>query len=209
MQFFAFFGFIFVVLQYLQLVRGDSPLISAVSMLPMAAVMIPSARISPRLTEKFGSRPVCVVGLVLVSAGLLMLSQLDVDSSYWLLLAGLIPLGIGMGTAMTPATSAITGALPMAQQGVASAMNDLSREVGGALGIAVLGSVLTQGTAAISNCPASPRTCWRRRKSRLRVPHMPAVRSPPMPTSHSRAACSLRSWSHPSRCWPRRLSSVC
>ncbi|ORM30181.1 MFS transporter [Williamsia sp. 1135] len=145
MQFFAFFGFIFVVLQYLQMVRGDSPLISAVSMLPLAAVMMPSARLAPRLTEKFGSRPVCVVGLVLVSAGLLVLSRLDVTSSYWLLLAGLIPLGIGMGTAMTPATSAITGALPRAQQGVASAMNDLSREVGGALGIAVLGSVLTQG----------------------------------------------------------------
>lgn len=145
MQFFVFFGFIFVVLQYLQIVRGDSALISAVSMLPMAAVMMPSARLAPKLVEKFGTRPVCVTGLVFVAAGLFVLSQLGVDSSYWLLLAGLIPLGIGMGTAMTPATSAITGAMPKAQQGVASAMNDLSREVGGALGIAVIGSLLTQG----------------------------------------------------------------
>ena len=64
-------------------------------------------------------------------------------SSYWLLAAGLIPLGAGMGLAMTPATSGITAALPAAQQGVGSAINDLSREVGGAVGIAVLAGVLT------------------------------------------------------------------
>ncbi|WP_020108510.1 MFS transporter [Nocardia sp. 348MFTsu5.1] len=156
MQFFAFFGFIFVVLQYLQLVRGGSALMSAIQMLPMAAVMMPSARLSPTLVEKFGTRRVCVTGLVLVAAGLLVLSQLDVGTSYWLMLAGLVPLGIGMGTAMTPATSAITGALPASQQGVASAMNDLSREVGGALGIAVLGSLLTQGYRNNLELPGLP-----------------------------------------------------
>lgn len=156
MQFFAFFGFIFVVLQYLQIVRGGSALMSAIQMLPMAAVMMPSARLSPKLVDKFGTRPVCVTGLVLVSAGLFVLSQLGVGTSYWLMLAGLIPLGIGMGTAMTPATSAITGALPAAQQGVASAMNDLSREVGGALGIAVLGSLMTQGYRNLLELPGAP-----------------------------------------------------
>jgi EmrB/QacA subfamily drug resistance transporter len=155
-QFFAFFGFIFVVLQYLQLVRGDSALMSAISMLPMAAVMMPSARLSPKLVEKFGTRPVCVTGLVMVAVGLLVLSQLDDGSSYWLVVLGLLPLGFGMGTAMTPATSAITGALPSAQQGVASAMNDLSREVGGALGIAVLGSLLTQGYRNHLEIPGVP-----------------------------------------------------
>jgi MFS family permease len=85
---------------------------------------------------------VCVLGLVLIIVGLLVLSRLDVTSGYWLLLSGLVPLGAGMGLAMTPATTAITDALPVAQQGVGSAMNDLARELGGALGIAVLGSVL-------------------------------------------------------------------
>ena len=72
----------------------------------------------------------------------MVLAQLDAGSSYWLMLAGIIPLGAGMGLAMTPATTAVTSALPAAQQGVGSAVNDLARGAGGALGIAVLGSVL-------------------------------------------------------------------
>ena len=142
-QFFAFFGFIFVVLQYLQLARGDSPLVSAVSMLPMALTMMPTARLVPRLVERVGAKVVCASGLLLVAMGLFVIAQVDASSSYWLLLCGLLPLGAGMGAAMTPATTAITEALPAAQQGVGSAVNDLSRELGGALGIAVVGSVLS------------------------------------------------------------------
>ncbi len=142
-QFFAFFGFIFVVLQYLQLARGDSPLRSALSMLPMAVTMMPTARLVPGLVDRYGARLVCSLGLVMVALGLAVISRVDSTSSYWLLLAGLLPLGAGMGAAMTPATSAITEALPGSQQGVGSAMNDLSRELGGAVGIAVAGSVLT------------------------------------------------------------------
>ncbi len=138
-----FFGFVFLVLQYLQLVLGNSPLVAAVSLIPMALAMMPAARlIAPRMSARTGPRRVCVLGLVLIIVGLLVLSRLDVTSGYWLLLSGLIPLGAGMGLAMTPATTAITDALPVAQQGVGSAMNDLARELGGALGIAVLGSVL-------------------------------------------------------------------
>ncbi len=144
-QFFAFFGFTFIVLQYLQGVRGDSPLIAAVSMLPLAAVLMPTARITPMLAQRFGTRIVCVTGLVLVAVGLAVLAQLDATSAYLLLLAGLVPLGVGMGAAMTPATAAITESLPAEQQGVGSALNDLSRELGGALGIAVIGSLLTAG----------------------------------------------------------------
>jgi MFS family permease len=142
-QFFAFFGFTFVCLQYLQGVRGDSPLVAALSVLPLSAAMMPAGRITPKLAARFGARTVCASGLVLVAAGLAVISRVGTGSSYWLLLAGLIPVGIGMGAAMTPATAAITEALPAAQQGVGSALNDLSREVGGALGIAVIGSIVT------------------------------------------------------------------
>ena len=142
-QFFAFFGFIFLVLQYLQLIRGDSGLVSAISMLPMAAAMMPAARLAPALVARIGARATCTGGLVLVAGALVVLAQLTGTSSYWLLAAGLIPLGAGMGLAMTPATSGITSALPASQQGVGSAINDLSREVGGAVGIAVLASILT------------------------------------------------------------------
>ena len=112
-------------------------------MLPLAASMMPTARITPNLTARFGARNVCVTGLVLVAAGLAVISRVGVSSSCWLPVAGLIPLGVGMGAAMTPATAAITEGLPAAQQGVGSALNDLSREVGGALGIAVIGSIVT------------------------------------------------------------------
>lgn len=141
-QFFAFFGFIFLVLQYLQIVRGDSAFVAAVSMLPLAVTMMPASRLAPRAAAKFGSRPVCVTGLALIAAALIILAQLGSVTPYWKLAAGLLVLGAGMGAAMTPATSAITSALPRRQQGVASAMNDLSREVGGALGIAVIGSIM-------------------------------------------------------------------
>lgn len=140
-QFFAFFGFIFVVLQYLQIVRGDSPLIAAVSMLPVAATLMPVARATPLLVARVGARLVCASGLIVMAGGFVVLTQLSAHSSYLVLLAGLILLGAGMGAAMTPATSGITEALPAAQQGVGSALNDLSREVGGALGIAVIGSI--------------------------------------------------------------------
>jgi EmrB/QacA subfamily drug resistance transporter len=142
-QFFAFFGFMFLLLQYLQLVRGDSALVSAVSLLPMAATLMPTSRLVPKLVARVGARRVCATGLVLLSAGLFVIAQVEAESSYWLLLAGLLPIGAGMGAAMTPATTAITEALPASQQGVGSALNDLARELGGALGIAVVGSVLS------------------------------------------------------------------
>jgi MFS family permease len=94
------------------------------------------------VAARVGARKVCVTGLALITTGLLVLSQSGAATTYWLLLCGLLPLGAGMGLAMTPATAAITDALPRAKQGVGSAMNDLARELGGALGIAVLGSVL-------------------------------------------------------------------
>ncbi|WP_261570469.1 MFS transporter [Frankia gtarii] len=143
LQFFAFFGMIFVIMQYLQLVRGDSALVAAVSVLPMTAGLVPAARLAPKVVAAVGARACCVAGLALITAGMVVLSRIGQDSPYWLLLAGLYPLGLGMGLAMTPATTAITDSLPPALQGVGSAVNDLSRELGGALGIAVLGSLLS------------------------------------------------------------------
>jgi EmrB/QacA subfamily drug resistance transporter len=142
-QFFAFFGFIFLLLQYLQLVLADSPLKAALSLVPLAFGLMPTARvIAPKVAARIGTARTSTIGLVVAAASFGWLSQLDGDSSYWPLLVGLVPLGAGMALAMTPATAAITDALPREKQGVGSAMNDLARELGGALGIAVLGSVL-------------------------------------------------------------------
>lgn len=155
-QFFAFFGFTFVSLQYLEGVRGYSPLVAAVAVLPLSATMMPTAKLTPALTARIGARAVCITGLVLVAAGLAIISRVGTDTSYLLIVAGLVPLGVGMGAAMTPATSAITEALPQAQQGVGSALNDLSREVGGALGTAVIGSVVTAVYRSSLRLPGAP-----------------------------------------------------
>jgi EmrB/QacA subfamily drug resistance transporter len=141
-QFFAAFGLIFVLLQFLQLVLGYSPLEAGAALAPMAVVMIAVAPRVPRLVERVGVRPVGPTGLALMAVGLFVLSTMDAGSSYWHLLAGGLVLGLGMALATTTATTAIVESLPDEKQGVASAVNDAAREVGGALGIAVLGSVL-------------------------------------------------------------------
>jgi EmrB/QacA subfamily drug resistance transporter len=141
-QFFALFGVIFVLLQYLQLVLGYSPLEAGAALAPTALTTIVLAPRVPRLAERFGPAVVGPAGLALIALGLLIGATLGTGASYWHLLGALIPRGVGMALAAPPATTAIVTSLPDDKQGVASAVNDTAREVGGALGIAVLGSVL-------------------------------------------------------------------
>lgn len=144
-QFFAVFGFLFLALPYLQLIQGYSPLQAAAALLPMALVVIPLSRVSPMLAARVGVRVAGATGLALMAAGFVVLATLDTGASYWHFLAGLLPFGAGMALAGAPATTAIVASLPREKQGVASAVNDVSRELGGALGIAVLGSVFNGG----------------------------------------------------------------
>jgi MFS family permease len=156
-QFFAFFGFIMVFMQELQLLRGYSGLLAACAMLPLGAGLMPAARgLAPRLAAKMPPARLSAIGLALAGVAVIGLSQADSSTPYWALAIGLWLLGTGSGLAMPPATSAITSALPAAQQGVASAMNDLSRELGGAIGIAVLSSVLASTYRQSLNLAAVP-----------------------------------------------------
>jgi EmrB/QacA subfamily drug resistance transporter len=141
-QFFAAFGFLFLALPYLQLVMGYSPLQAAGALVPMALVVIPLSRTAPAIAARFGVRVAGATGLSLMALGFVVLSTLEVGSSYAHFLAGLLPFGAGMALAGAPATTAIVASLPRSRQGVASAVNDVSRELGGALGIAVLGSLM-------------------------------------------------------------------
>jgi fucose permease len=141
-QFLASFGLFYIVLQYLQYIAGRSPLGAALSLLPLPLVLIPLARNAPAIAVRFGINRVVALGLTASAAGLLVLSTLGVELAYWHLAAGLVVFAAGMGLAGTPATTAIVSSLPSAKQGVASAVNDTSRELGSAIGIAVLGSVL-------------------------------------------------------------------
>jgi Na+/melibiose symporter-like transporter len=137
------FGLFLVLIQYLQAVLGYSALGAAAGLLPLAATMMPLSNVSPRLAARFGTRPVLIAGLTAFAAGLVLLAtSASVDGGYWAVLPGLVILGTGMGLAMTPSTTAITESLPPERQGVASALNDTVREIGGALGVALLGSVL-------------------------------------------------------------------
>jgi EmrB/QacA subfamily drug resistance transporter len=138
---FALLGAIFVLTQYLQFVRGYTPLEAGIRVLPIGALIV-GAPLSARLVEKVGSRAVVGVGLVIVAAGLGVLASADADSSYAVVATALALFGFGMGTTIAPATDAVMGSLPLAKAGVGSAMNDTTRLVGGALGVAVVGSVL-------------------------------------------------------------------
>ncbi|OPX11414.1 MFS transporter, partial [Gordonia sp. i37] len=142
-QFMAIFGFFFVGLQYLQLILDYSPLTAAVALIPVAAVVLPTAALTPRLVSVIGLKLVMVIGLLLIAGGLVVVSRLTPDSGYPPFLLGLIVAGLGIGLASSTGTSAIVGSLSQNKQGVASAMNDTTREVGSAIGIAVMGSVFS------------------------------------------------------------------
>jgi EmrB/QacA subfamily drug resistance transporter len=141
--FFAMFGSLFFVSQFLQFVLGYSPLKSGVALLPVAGVLMVAAPASAKLVARFGTKAVVAGGLVLVSVALLLFGRIHADSGYAFIAAVLCIIGVGMGFAMAPATDSIMGSLPPEKAGVGSAMNDTTREVGGALGVAVMGSVTT------------------------------------------------------------------
>ncbi|WP_231975997.1 MFS transporter [Streptomyces sp. 3214.6] len=140
-QFMVLFGFYFVGLQYLRLILGYGPLKSAVALVPVALVVVPISLAVPVLVQRIGMRAVLVSGLALLGSGLVVLSMLTAASGYLPFLGSLVLAGFGIGLTGTTGTSAITDSLPDGQQGVASAVNDATREVGAAIGIALMGSV--------------------------------------------------------------------
>ncbi|MEZ5094831.1 MAG: MFS transporter [Nocardioides sp.] len=110
--FFCWFGLIFAVLQLLQFVVGYSPLEAAVRLLPMPFVLIPTARLAPRLAARLGFRRLVPVGMVLLAVGLAVISRTQVEFSYPLFVTGLLVGAAGMGLSGTPSTTAVTEALP-------------------------------------------------------------------------------------------------
>jgi EmrB/QacA subfamily drug resistance transporter len=140
--FFTMFGSFFLLTQYLQLVKGYSPLGAGVRTLPMAMTMMVAAPTSARFVERYGSRRVVTAGLTIVAIGMAVMSRSGVDTSYWYIALALVILAIGMANTMAPSTGAIMTSLPMSKAGVGSAVNDTTRELGGSLGVAVLGSLM-------------------------------------------------------------------
>ncbi len=143
LTFFAMFGTFFLVAQYFQLVLGYSPFQSGLLQLPMAIVMMALAPNIPKFVARYGAARVVPVGLTFIGLGLLAFSRVQTDSSIWAVYLAIVPLAAGMATTMTPLTTLIMSSVPLGKAGVGSAMNDTTRELGGALGVAILGSVVT------------------------------------------------------------------
>ncbi|MFB7344394.1 MFS transporter [Streptomyces hydrogenans] len=139
-------GIAVVLFPFFQAVLGWSGLLSTVAMMPMAVMMMAASGLAPRMAARIGARSTMTAGIALGTLGLaLMALCVSVDGGYLSVLPGMLAMGIGMGLAMTPSTEAITGSLPRAEQGVASALNDVTREFGTALGVAMLGALLATG----------------------------------------------------------------
>ncbi len=160
LTFFALMGMFFSLSMLMQLVFGYSPLSSAIRMLPVAATMMVGAPLSTRFVERFGKRLVVTAGMLVVAAGTVILATIGLDSSYLHLVIGMIVLSLGMSTAMSPTTDLLMSSVPRNRAGMGSAMNDTTRELGGALGIAVLGSILasrygSQIAEAVKTLPAA------------------------------------------------------
>ncbi|MDQ6698259.1 MAG: MFS transporter [Actinomycetota bacterium] len=154
--FLAMYGVMFLVTQYFQLILGYSPLGSALRFLPMAPIMIVVAPLTPRLAARFGANRVVAGGLAGVGLGLAVFRGLDIHTPYWYILIAVVPLVSGMALAMSPMTAAIMSAVPPRRAGSGSAMNDATRELGAALGVAVMGSVAASRYAShLSHVTAS------------------------------------------------------
>jgi EmrB/QacA subfamily drug resistance transporter len=140
--FFALFGGLFALTQYLQLVHGYSPLSAGLRALPFAIAMGAVSPLSTGLAKRAGIRVAIPLGMALMGLGLLDLSSAGIHTTYPPLALAVAIMGAGMGLEMAPASTTIMTAVPAHQAGAGSAVNDTIREVGGALGVAVVGSLV-------------------------------------------------------------------
>ena len=144
LAFFGLFGFIFLITQYFQVVHSYDPLRAGVATLPFALVtgLVSPAAIA--LMKRVGTKAVVTAGLALMSAGFLVAAGTAVDSAYWgRIIIAMTLIAAGLALTASPATEAIMGALPPGKAGAGSAVNDTTRELGGTLGVAIVGSVMS------------------------------------------------------------------
>ena len=139
--FLSMYGVMFLITQYFQLILGYSPLGAALRLLPMAPIMVIVAPMTPKLSARFGANRVVSLGMMGITTGFLMFLALSARTPYWYVLLAIVPLVSGIALAMSPMTASIMSAVPSRRAGAGSAMNDASRELGAAFGIALMGSL--------------------------------------------------------------------
>ncbi len=142
----AMFGTFFYVSLYMQNVLGYSPVEAGASFLPMTLLIILIAPRAGALTDKVGSRWLVGGGMTLLAVMLFYYTQLGANESFWTILPGLLIGGVGMGMTMTPTTAAAMSAVAVDKAGVGSAVLNSARQVGGSLGIAVMGSIVVSSS---------------------------------------------------------------
>jgi EmrB/QacA subfamily drug resistance transporter len=141
--FFSLFGSMFLITQYWQLVHGYSPLEAGFRLVPWALTMMVVAPLSARLVEKVGTKRIVLVGLSLILIGLSLASTIEPHTAYPKAISFFMIMAAGMAMTMAPATESVMGSLPREKAGVGSAVNDTTRQVGGALGVAIVGSAVS------------------------------------------------------------------
>ena len=142
------FGFFFSFTLYLQFARGYSPLQAGLATLPSAAVLISVSPRSAAIAARLGSGRAIALGFALIAIGMTVFAAVNVDTPYLVLVVGMAFYAAGAAVAMAPATASILSAVPLSKAGVGSAVNDTTRELGGALGIAILGSIVNSAYRA-------------------------------------------------------------
>jgi EmrB/QacA subfamily drug resistance transporter len=152
----AMFGVFFFNSLYLGQVLGYSPIQTGAAFLPLTVLIVFVAPLAGRFSDKIGSRWLMGAGLVLLSGSLLSFSTLGVDSTFWDIVPGLILGGFGMSLAMTPTTAAAMGSVPVDKAGVGSAVLNSMRQVGGSLGIALMGAIVASSVSVLPGNPAYP-----------------------------------------------------
>jgi predicted MFS family arabinose efflux permease len=148
LNFFALLGATFYLVYYLQGVRGYTPLQSGAALIPVALGMAIMAPRSSGLAERHGAKAVCASGFLLIAFSFVGVQLLDLSSPVWLLVVVLSVQGLGMGAVMAPATESIMSVVPREKAGAGAAVNNSVRQIGGALGVAILGSVLAASYSA-------------------------------------------------------------
>ena len=146
--FFALFGLVFGMTQYLQFVQGFTPLEAGLRMLPVALGMVTGAGLSHRVVHRWGSKRVVAAGLLVLGGIFTTITFWQPDTSYLVIGVTFFFLAVSMGNVMAPSTDSVMGAVPEANAGIASAMNDVTRQVSGAFGVAVIGSVINTAYSA-------------------------------------------------------------
>ena len=145
---FSMFGCFFFLSQYLQSVHGYSPLQAGIRLLPMAFAAFVGALSSAWIAQKIGTKITVALGILIAAGGMYYFYRIAaIDTKYLNIAIGMIITSLGMGITMSPATNSIMGSIPVDEAGVGSAMNDTTRQIGGALGVAVLGTLLNSAYA--------------------------------------------------------------